>query len=286
MSLTVDERKEIAEAWSKVASGCNLSIIAQIGSNSQPDAIALAAHAARLGVNAISAHAPCYFRPSSVDELIEYFVPIADAAGDTPFYFYDIPEMTGVRIPTANFLRKGKRRIPSLAGVKYSNNDLAGLQECLNLEAGAFEVWWGCDEAVVASYALGAKGAVGSTYNLIAPLIHGAIAAFDAGNHDTAREIQLSVVQFVRALSEFGFLAAAKGMMELYGMDCGPVRSPLRRLSEPEMEKAVRYARSFGLPFQNTLRSPNVVSTNGSSERTSVSIPRNSSGDEVSSLRS
>src|SRR5690606_29017550 len=120
MSMTVEERKATAEAWADVAPGHDLEVIVQVGANSQRDAMELASHAANLKVRSISAHAPCYFLPKSVDDLIEFFVPVAKAAKGTPFYYYDIPDMTGVRLPTAEFLRRGQDRIPNLAGVKYT----------------------------------------------------------------------------------------------------------------------------------------------------------------------
>ncbi|MGI9429234.1 MAG: dihydrodipicolinate synthase family protein, partial [Bythopirellula sp.] len=90
-SLSVGERKDVSEAWVDASSKHGLDVIVHVGTNSQREAMELAAHSADLGVRAISSFAPSYFRPQSVDDLIGFFAPIADAAGDTPFYFYDIP---------------------------------------------------------------------------------------------------------------------------------------------------------------------------------------------------
>lgn len=262
MSLTITERKKLTEAWMIHGSAHGLDVIAQIGTNSQREAIELAEHAASLGVSAISAHAPCYFKPTSIATLIDYFVPIAQAAGDTPFYFYDIPALTGVRIATVDFIREGKNRIPSLRGVKFTNNDLIQFQECLRHAGGAFEVWWGCDEAIVAGYALGVKGAVGTTFNFMAPLVHRAIAAFDAGDHDHARQIQFKVIELIRTASGYGFLAAAKAMMSLHGLDCGPVRSPHRRLADQEERALLDAFSAIGFPGEvhSAISAPHVFS--------------------------
>lgn len=256
MSLSVIERKEIAEAWIDVAKVRGLRTIVQVGANSQRDAMDLAVHAADLQVDAVSAHAPCYFRPQSVDKLIDFFAPIAAGAGDTPFYYYDIPQLTGVDLPTRQFLERALPRIPSLAGVKYTNANLAQLQECLQLDEGRFEIFFGCDEALLAGYALGATGAIGSTYNYMAPLAIRIIEAFDRGDLDRARQLQALVVKTVNILAEYGYLVAAKAVMEYYGIDCGGVRSPLCELSGSDKSAIISRLKRIGFPFEESVAVP------------------------------
>ena len=126
-------------------------------------------------------------------------------------------------------------RIPTLAGVKYTNADLMGLQECLAVRGGHFDVVFGSDELLLAALALGVKGAVGSTYNYAAPLYRRIIRAFEAGDLAAARREQFHSVELVRVLLQFGGLRAGKAVMSLLGVDCGPVRSPLRTLTAGEL---------------------------------------------------
>lgn len=229
-SLTVDERRRLAEEWVAQANG--LDVIVHVGHNSQRDAVELARHAAGLPVQAIAALAPSYFRPQ-VAELLTFFEPVA-AAGDRPFYFYDIPTMTEVHVPTVEFLRAGGERLPRLAGVKFTNPDLAQFQECLHCAGGRYDILFGTDESLLAGYALGARGAVGSTYNFAPGLYQRLIAAWDRGEAAQARQLQHESVRLVRCLQSFGYMAAAKAVMSFLGVDCGPVRPPLRPLSESE----------------------------------------------------
>jgi len=252
LSLSVGERKAIAEAWIDAATDFDLDVIVQVGATSLTDAIALAEHAGKVGARAISALAPCYFRPQTVGDLINFFAPVAAAAGDIPFFFYDIPQLTGVDLPTAEFLRQAPRKIPNLAGVKYTNGNLAQFQECQNVDGGRFEIFFGCDEALLAGYALGACGAVGSTYNFMAPLAHRIIAAFDAGDQELARQLQFKVVKTVNVLSEYGYLAAAKSLMSYYDIDCGPVRSPLRSIGSEQTAEIISRLTELGFPFESS----------------------------------
>ena len=71
-SLGVEERKRIAKRWVEVA-GRRLVVIVHVGHNSQPEARTLAAFSQRIGADAIAAMAPCYYRPSNVDDLIDFY---------------------------------------------------------------------------------------------------------------------------------------------------------------------------------------------------------------------
>ena len=231
-SLTIEERVRLAERWMNVAAG-RLDVFVHVGHNCQRDAMALAAHAQRIGAVATSSIAPSHFRPTNVDDLIEFLVPIAAAAPRIPFYYYDIPGLTGVRLPMHQFLPRAAERIPNLAGIKYSNEDLMTLQACMAL-GDRFEVLYGNDEILLAALALGVRGAIGSTYNYAAPVYHRVLQAFAAGDLAMARVEQRKSVALVQVLLKFGVIAAGKALVSMLGADCGPVRAPLRALSAQE----------------------------------------------------
>ncbi|MEZ6066869.1 MAG: dihydrodipicolinate synthase family protein [Planctomycetaceae bacterium] len=245
-SLTTAERMTLAESWADAGARHRLRVIVHVGHNSQSDAVELARHAGTLNVDAIGALAPSYFRPGAIHDLIEFLEPVA-RAGELPFYFYDIPTMTGVSLPTAELLRIASERLPHLAGVKFTNPDLALFQECRFAAEGRYDILFGCDEQLLAGYALGASGAVGSTYNFIPGVYHELIAAWDAGDPDEARRLQHESVRVVRLLQSFGYMAAAKSVMRLLDVDCGPVRSPLRPLSDEQFRQLEQRLRETGL---------------------------------------
>ncbi len=233
-SLSVDERCRLAEAWAPAAQRRSLQLFVHVGHNCQRDAILLAEHAARCGADAIASLAPSYFRPTQVEALVEYLAPIA-AAGQRPFYYYDIPAMTGVTIPPLELLKRAPE-IPHLAGIKFTNPDLAQYCECLQFAADRFDILFGCDEMLLAAYSLGARGAVGSTYNFAASIALSMIDACDASDVTAARLRQARLIRLIRVLQTRGYLASAKRLMTLRGVDCGRVRPPLTNLSPRELE--------------------------------------------------
>src|SRR6056297_1815088 len=84
MSLTLDERQQLAEAWVTAAKPLGLEVVIQVGHTCQADAIQLAKHAVAAAADSVSAPAPSYFKPATVDDLIDFLVPIAAAAGQLP----------------------------------------------------------------------------------------------------------------------------------------------------------------------------------------------------------
>jgi len=233
-SLTLNERLAITQRWAEVTRKSSLDVIAHVGANCLQDAIDLAAAAGKAGVQGCAALAPSYFKPATIEDLTEFLIPIAAAAPEIPFYFYDIPTMTNVTLPMVRFLEYAGPRIPNLAGLKYTNGDAIQMQECLRLQEGRFEILHGFDETLLSGLALGARGAVGSSYNFAAPIYHRVIAAFERGDFETARREQAESVRLIRLLCRFGYLSAAKVVMELLGVPVGPSRSPLRPLNHDE----------------------------------------------------
>lgn len=236
-SLTLDERRSLAQRWCEVARGTSLRVIIHVGSNCLDDSRTLAAHAEKAGADGIAALSPSYFKPRNVEALVECCARIASAAPATPFYFYDIPSMTGVNLSMREFLAQARERIPNLAGLKFTNADLMSFQQCLHADGGKWDVLWGCDEYLLAALALGGSGAVGSTYNFAAPIYLRLIAAFERGDLATAREEQWRSVQLVQVLAGYGYMGVAKAVMEMLGVPVGPARLPHLNPKPPEVEK-------------------------------------------------
>ena len=224
-ALSTDERMALTDAWVNAVPS-SFGIWVHVGHNNQREAIRLAQHAASSGAKAISALAPTYFKPASVPDLIDYLAPIAAAAPDLPFYYYEIPSMTGVTFPPESVLTVARERIPTFAGIKFSSHNLFQLQNCIAL-APDLDFLFGSDEMLLGAIALGANGAIGSTYNIAAPLYHQMLRAHKNGLTEDARRLQNASAQFVQILVEFGVLAAQKAILKMMGIDAGPLRPPL-----------------------------------------------------------
>ncbi len=246
-SLSVEERARMTQRWSEVVRGTPLKLIVHVGHNALPEAQTLAALASRHGAHAIAALAPSYFKPATVEDLVDFCAAVAATAPELPFYFYDIPALTGVNLPMPELLPQARQRIPSFAGLKFTNPDHVSLQQCLAMAGEDLDIYYGNDEILLGALAFGVRGAVGSTYNLIAPIFQRLLGAFQRGDLAAARAEQLRGVEFIRICAGFGYLRAAKASMSLLGVDCGPVRSPLRPLGGPERKRLFEALTASGL---------------------------------------
>lgn len=244
-SLTEAERMSAAQRWCAEA-GPGFGVVVHVGHASLRVATELARHAASVDANAVAAVAPYFHRPQTVEELVEACAEIAGAAGSLPFFFYHLPDMTGVRVSMAEFIALGRKEIPNFAGVKFTHNDLAELGQCLQLAGDDLEIMAGRDEILLSSLAAGAVSAVGSTYNFAAPIYLDMAEAFAGGDLASARRLQQVARGMIDLVHPFGGLPALKAIASMIGVDCGPCRLPLRDLDEPARAGLRRGLESIG----------------------------------------
>jgi len=235
-SLTLDERRALAGRWFDVTRGSALRVIVHVGSNCLADSRVLAEQAQQLGAVAVSALAPCYFKPGSVATLVESMAQIASAAPELPFYYYEIPTMTGLSLSPSEFLAQAAGCIPNLAGIKFTSSNLMEYQLCRASHDGRFDVPFGFDEMLLAALALGATGAVGSSFNFASPIYLRVIAAFQRGDFTAAREEQMKSVRVIQTLAARGYMGAAKAVMMMLGVEVGPPRLPCASLDAAQTQ--------------------------------------------------
>lgn len=237
VSLTMEEKMLIAESWVN----CNknsrpLKIMQLVGGTCIKDCITLAKHASSIGVDAVSFVAPFYFKPSNIDMLVACCVEIAASVPELPFYFYHIPVLTGVNFPMIDLLKKVDGLIPNFAGIKYTHEDFMDYLSCLQYKNGKYNMLWGRDECMLSALILGAKGAIGSTFNYAAPLYHDLFLAYQENNFDKARQLQQKSIDMIELLGKYGGISTGKAYMKLIGLDCGGFRLPVKNMNSESFQ--------------------------------------------------
>lgn len=234
---SVEERKKVAERWVAASHG-KLSITLHTGALSIADSLELSRHAETLDIFATSVIGPCFFKPSTVDDLVEYCRLNAAAAPSKGFYYYH-SGMSGLSLDMEQFLIAAADKIPNLSGMKFNSSDMYEYQRCLRVNGGQFDIPFGVDEFLPAGLACGAIGAVGSTYNYAAPLYHRLIDSFNQGNHQDVAACMDKVIAIIRVLVQYGGVAAGKLAMQLHGIDVGDPRRPLRPMTAEQKQDAL-----------------------------------------------
>ena len=243
ISCSVSERKRLFDAWVDAAKG-KLFLIAHTGALALADAQELGAHAQEIGFDAVSVVPANYFKPGTVDVLIDYLNAVLEGCRKLPFYYYHTG-MSGINLDMEDFLRKADGRIENLAGIKFNYPDLYMYARCLNACGGRYDITWGIDEWFAGAVAMGAKSAIGSTY-YAAPLYHRIGAAVKDGDLEAAAAGMRKVCDIVGILMQYGGVAGGKAMMAVHGLDMGDVRLPCRSLTATEKVDCVNRLRKIG----------------------------------------
>ncbi|MBK7375025.1 MAG: dihydrodipicolinate synthase family protein [Chitinophagaceae bacterium] len=237
VSMSVDEKKAVAEAWAACTKGdADFIVMPLLGGTCLTDCKELALHAREIGLNAVSFTSPFYFKPANVEMLAQCCYEVASAVPDMPFYYYHIPVLTGVGFPMFDLLKAIDGKVPNFAGIKYTHEDFMDFLSCIHFQNGKYDMLWGRDENMLPALSLGAKAAVGSTFNYAAPLYYNLIDAFNDGDLQKAQLLQQQSIDMIRLLGKYGGIATGKAYMKLIGLDCGEFRLPVKNMDADNFE--------------------------------------------------
>ena len=233
-----EERKLVLENVMAEAKG-KLTVIAHIACNNTADSQELAAHAESLGVDAIAAIPPIYFKLPPY-AIAKYWNDMSAAAPNTDFIIYNIPQLAGVSLTPA--LLREMLKNPKVIGVKNSSMPIQDIEE---FRAEGCAVFNGPDEQLLSGLVAGAIGGIGGTYGAMPELY---IKIYDLVKENKiaeARQIQDECLKIIVALCgcKGNMYAVIKAVLRKMGApDCGGVRAPLFNLvpeDEAQIDKCV-----------------------------------------------
>ena len=246
---SVEDKKIVLENVMKEAKG-KLTVIAHVACNNTKDSKELAAHAESLGVDAIAAIPPIYFRLPEY-AIAEYWNDISSAAPNTDFVIYNIPQLAGVALTPSLF--KEMRKNPNVIGVKNSSMPVQDIQ-IFKQDAGEdYIIFNGPDEQFISGRLIGAEAGIGGTYGVMPELFLKMDEYFRNKNLDLAQQIQYDINAIIyKMVSGHGNMyAVIKAILrENEDLDIGSVRKPLEELNdedekiEKEASQMIRDARA------------------------------------------
>ena len=229
-----EERKLVLENVMAEAKG-KITVIAHIACNNTADSKELAAHAESLGVDAIAAIPPIYFKLPPY-AIAKYWNDMSEAAPNTDFIIYNIPQLAGVSLTPA--LLREMLNNPKVIGVKNSSMPIQDIEE---FRAEGCAVFNGPDEQLLSGLVAGAIGGIGGTYGAMPELYIKIFNLVKENKIAEAREIQDDCLQIIKNLCSCkgNMYAVIKAVLRKMGApDCGGVRAPLFNLV-PEDEEQV-----------------------------------------------
>jgi len=214
--LTVAERKR---ALSSAVEG-PLPVLAHCGAQSTADTVALAAHAAEAGAQAVAVIAPPYF-PLDEDSLLGHFVAAAEACAPLPFYVYELERASGYAIPVP-VVERLRETVDNVAGMKVSDSPFAKVSPYM---LDGLDVLVGAEALIGEALLAGAAGAVSGLASAFPEVVVDAVRSVDS---TAAGELRAVVERFPRH-------AALKAVVASRGVPIREdVRAPLRGLTDDE----------------------------------------------------
>ena len=245
MFLTNNERKKIAEEWVKYQNE-DFKIIVHVGTTSVVQSSDLANHAQKIGAFGTSSIGPIFLKPNDLNDIVDFCKIIAESAPKIPFYYYHIPSVTGLNFSMTEMINFSKNKIENFAGIKFTHNNLVELKNCLKIDNGKWNIFFGQDELFLSALSLGVDSFVGSTYNYMGLLFNSIIMAYRNKKIDDVMiksKVALESISII--LKYHGPIVGGKQVMMLTGIDCGDCRSPLKKISDKQREELKKSLREL-----------------------------------------
>jgi dihydrodipicolinate synthase/N-acetylneuraminate lyase len=241
--LTEEQRDVVAQVSADACKGRAL-VIMQVGAMSTATAVRAARTSRAAGCAAVCCLPPLFFRPTE-RSIIDYYRTVADAAGDLPFFVYNLPQLTQVELVPA-LMEKLKREIPTLKGVKHSAPEFSHIRVFADMGLICFS---GNGAFPLPALTMGAVGTIDAPLCLAPWHYTDLFRAWEAGDIAMAKALQDQVRKYVDLVWMFNAPAdVSKTVLSArLGIDCGRSVAPVNRLTDEQRREVLRVAESLGL---------------------------------------
>ncbi len=218
-----------------------IPVIAGTGSNDTGYAIELSKQAEAVGADALLQVTP-YYNKTSQRGLVAHFTAIADAV-NIPIILYNVPSRTGVSISIETYKECAKH--PNIVAVKEASGNFSlAAQIAAHTD---LVMYSGNDDQVLALLALGAKGVISVSSNVIPKEKHDMVALYLAGEHEKALELQKKYLDMENAMFIDVNPIPVKEAMNMVGWKAGECRLPLYKMEDAKIAKLRAELEKVGL---------------------------------------
>ncbi|HIE64683.1 MAG: 4-hydroxy-tetrahydrodipicolinate synthase [Nitrospira sp.] len=241
-TLSHEEHRRVIELCIEVVGG-HVPVIAGTGSNSTEEAITLTRHAKSAGADGALLITPYYNKPMQ-EGLFRHFKTIAEAV-DIPQILYNIPGRTGVNMLPETVARL--TAFENIVGIKEGSGSMQQITEVIRLCGERLTVLSGDDGMTLPLIAIGGKGAISVTANIVPSDMAQMTSAAGRGDFTEARKIDTKLYPLHRVLFVETNPVPVKAALALMGKCGSEVRLPLSPLSEESVGKLKGALVDYGL---------------------------------------
>ncbi len=218
-------------------------VIAGSGSNCTDEAIALTKHAKQAGADAALLITPYYNKPTQ-EGLFRHYKAVADAV-DLPLVLYNIPSRTGVNMTPATVARLSA--IKTIVAIKEGSGSVQQASEIVQLCGDRLTLLAGDDPLTLPMMAVGGKGVITVTANIVPSDMARMVTAFSANRVEEARQLHYKLSPLFAALFLETNPIPVKEALAMMGKIDGELRLPLCPMAADPREKLTRALKDYGL---------------------------------------
>lgn len=231
--LSMDERKRVLKVSIDQTAG-RVPVIAGTAAVATSEVIELSQDAQEAGADGLQIVSP-YYGKINETEVFEHFRQIAESVS-IPVLIYNNPVTSGIDISPELLSRLSE--VPNIEGVKEATSDSRRIRRIISFAGDRLSVFVGTDDNVLEGFALGAKGWVSGTGNLIP---RQAVALYEAAvvrnDIEKARALYYEMGDLCDKIETDAFVQNIKAGLEMIGIDAGPPRPPFLPASEEDRQE-------------------------------------------------
>ncbi|MDL1890407.1 4-hydroxy-tetrahydrodipicolinate synthase, partial [Nitrospirales bacterium NOB] len=241
-TLTHAEHDRVVAFTVEVVRG-RVPVVAGTGSNSTEEAIALTKHAKAAGVDGALLITPYYNKPTQ-EGLYLHYKAVAEAV-DLPLVLYNIPGRTGVNMMPSTIARLMTCR--TIVAVKEGSGSVQQASEIIQLCGDRITVLAGDDALTLPMMAVGGKGVITVTANLLPKEMAELVNLFLAGRIEEARVKHYQLYPLFTALFYETNPIPVKEALHMMGKIERELRLPLCPMGSDNRDKLLRVMKEAGL---------------------------------------
>lgn len=231
-TMSHEEHRHVMEVVVDYVAG-RVPVVCGAGSNNTAEAVGLIKHAKKIGANGVLVVTPYYNKPTQ-EGLYRHYRTLASAV-EIPMILYNVPGRTGVNLQPETVARLAK--IPGIVAIKEASGSVAQVDEIL--DRCAITVLSGDDGLTLPMMAVGARGVISVTANVVPHLVREMVHLALNGNFEAARKIHRELYPLSKVLFIETNPAPVKTALGMMGMIEPEVRLPLCEMKK-ENEQPLR----------------------------------------------
>ena len=241
-TLNHAEHEEVIRISVETCKG-RIPVLAGTGSNATQEAIELTLRAQKIGADGALLITPYYNKPTQ-EGLFQHFSAVAKET-DIPIILYNVPSRTSINMLPSTVARLSS--VNNIVGIKEASGSLVQVSEIIDLCGPDFEVISGEDPLTWPILAIGGKGVISVTANLVPNKFAKLVDAARTGDVETAKALHYELLK----LNDIMFVETnpipVKSALALMDRIQNEFRAPLCPPSEESLSQLKTVLKAYAL---------------------------------------